>query len=464
MSKLSISHSFVSCSNTPCPHTAHPADSPQAVSQSSADHPKVVHATAVRSALASATIVRHLSVLSLCLSAFACGDSTSTIDAGPLDAADDVTDTGTGIDAVSDARVVESCDDEGATRVGVCGMCGTQSETCTAGEWAPQSECLNQGECAVGAVETEDTAACGQRQRICLDGCMWGAWSTVVEDGPCSPGEVFEDDPNGCGEGVSADTVCNDSCAFELVDESQCTDACGPRVAYPHFEERVCIPEGETHIFYYDRSGREPVVASRNPTLSTFQIDRYPVTEARYQACIDAGECPPMADPPRGENFAAIVRAEGSYRYCDFVGASLPTLAQVWRAARGDCEFAASFAWSECAAGVFPGGDDCASVVSCASECASEANSYCSPVDTTPASAGVFPVEYFPGRGPQSEWVRDEVAASEAGLGEEYDGHDPTLLPDEARGGSAFFEFVVGRNTGSNLAVRGSFRCVWEVR
>jgi hypothetical protein len=98
----------------------------------------------------------------------------------------------------------------GATRVAICGNCGMQSQTCTGGRWTPGSACLNEGECAVAAVQTATTRRCGQRQRLCGTTCTWGDWAQSAPDtGECDRGaERF---CSGGGMGV-CDEMCHWTC------------------------------------------------------------------------------------------------------------------------------------------------------------------------------------------------------------------------------------------------------------
>ncbi|MEM6956127.1 MAG: SUMF1/EgtB/PvdO family nonheme iron enzyme [Myxococcota bacterium] len=378
----------------------------------------------------------------LVLAAVACSDSTEPTDAGA-------------VDATLETGVSNLCDDEGATRVAECGMCGTQSQACTSGEWTAQSECLGEGSCQVGDVETEDTVRCGQRQRICMDGCVWGPWDDIVEQGVCSPGEVFND-PDGCGPGISANTVCSDSCEYELADPSQCSTECGPRVPGTELEERLCIPPGDTVVFMTMENilWEEADLTAHPVSVSRFEIGRFPVTLERFQQCVEAGDCTGTAhaDEP---GWAAIASPTDAQEYCESLGGQLPTLAQLWRASRGDCEHPATFPWNACEPGLEREGGNCEHEVRCSEDCATRANSRCSPVGSTVGTAGAFGIEEV-SRLNGSESVRDAFIEA----GPDYRGLDPVLVAERPLlPGSQVFWGLVARFP----AVSGQFRCVWEV-
>ncbi len=104
-----------------------------------------------------------------------------------------------------EAPSCECQDGESGTRP--CGNCGSQSRSCADGHWADWSSCGSEGECAVGAVESEacgsDVGACvaGAHTRSCAATCTWSAFGECAGAGQVEPvAEV-------CGD--SADNNCN---------------------------------------------------------------------------------------------------------------------------------------------------------------------------------------------------------------------------------------------------------------
>jgi formylglycine-generating enzyme required for sulfatase activity len=120
-----------------------------------------------------------------------------------------------------------------------------------------------------------------------------------------------------------------------------CLDPSGPGA------DRISIPAG-TFLMGCDEAVdplcADPDTEDERPvhavTLSAYRIDRVEVTQADFQACLDAGRCTPPAcdfDPVTSpDRPVACVTVEQARAFCAFAGGRLPTEAEWERAARGD--------------------------------------------------------------------------------------------------------------------------------
>jgi formylglycine-generating enzyme required for sulfatase activity len=243
----------------------------------------------------------------------------------------------------------ETCGTEGMTRTAACGNCGLESQTCTAGFWVGDGTCLSQGMCASGATESRMTGMCQEERRICDSTCAWRDWSPVGSPGVCMPGAIRSVEGGACGAGTWTET-CNDMCAWA----STCEDPCrGMRRTAPFDEEEICVPGGEFvrgGVGYLDS---EPV---SNVFVSTFLIDRYPVTNRRFLACRADMQCltpvpnheagwdsPARADYPVSASFPRALAEE----FCNWAGGRLPTEAEYEKAFRGPAPRATAFPWGD---------------------------------------------------------------------------------------------------------------------
>lgn len=275
-------------------------------------------------------------------------DAEPIADASEQDTSAGGDDGGTDAWVEPDAGGPEPCGEEGATRIAMCGHCGMQSQRCGAsGTWENVGECLYQGECAAGAVETRSTDRCGEETRLCDAMCHWLAWSTVTPDAECVAGEERTVADSTCGAGFARQR-CSASCAWTAT--GVCVDECGdmPRTS-PVLSTEICIPAG-----MFVRGDPVFTTPIADVYVSAFYIDKYPVTNERYRACMAAGAC----TTPSG-SFSHIITDDTQLRrpvisvdwqqavdFCAWDGGRrLPTSAEWEKAARGPSPRSQLYTW-----------------------------------------------------------------------------------------------------------------------
>ncbi len=282
----------------------------------------------------------------------ACGDGAG-VDGGSSDAGVVGVDAGGsdgGTDAGTDAGP-ERCPTPGEMRVGPCGFCGMGTEQCSAaGVWEPVSACLGEGECGAGATETMALDRCGEQQRICLATCEWTDWETTTPVGECEPDALRLVD-EGCPSGQVAEQTCNATCTWE--ETRACHDPCGGTArTSPEASAEVCVPAGPFVRGSTTYPDTQPVA---EVFVSAFYIDRYPVTNDRYRACVTAGVCPrPLSgearvsldDPTRGRYPVNGLPWDAAVAFCGWDGGRrLPTEAEWEKAVRGPAPRTNVYPW-----------------------------------------------------------------------------------------------------------------------
>lgn len=280
--------------------------------------------------------------LPLVLLALSGCDGAGGVDAGPLPSDD------SGVDAGAAACTA------GDTRTSICGMCGMVGQTCSStGEWEDTSECLAQGECLEGSVETRDMPLCALEQRVCTASCEWSDWEVVEPEGDCEPGQRRTSGEL-CSAGLERDETCSATCEWE--GDTVCADACGGTAAIratPEWEREVCIPEGMFFRGSMSQPGSrtQPV---REVFISSFYIDAYPVTNRRYQQCVDAGACSSPTGPyarltPEFSDFAVQgITQSMAADFCAWDGGRrLPTGGEWEKAARGPSPRMNDYLWGD---------------------------------------------------------------------------------------------------------------------
>ena len=226
-----------------------------------------------------------------------------------------VVDTGTNspLDAsdsdIGDAVAVGDCTPD-MTRTESCGACGQRLDTCSsAGTWMV-GDCVEGGLCFPGEVDVRigyvlGEPACGRDERLCSSACTWGDWS-VVRPGYPAPGEssaiyyleqdqyafrppcadqtavISRDDPLTCQE-LRSPYVFDDE-GVEIVGYN-CNRGCpgAPRDGGDETEREICVPAG---AYQWGPRPNHQVIATE-----AYYIDRHAVSRARYQRCVDSGEC-----------------------------------------------------------------------------------------------------------------------------------------------------------------------------
>jgi len=193
---------------------------------------------------------------------------------------------------------------------------------------------------------------CFERTRTCDAMCNWQSWVTTSEAGECEPG-TSRTLTEGCPAPQERTEFCLDSC--EWVEDRECSDVCVGRArTMPWYMEELCVGEGLFLRGTTNRLASYVVKPQLEVFVSSFYVDRYPVTNRRYRACVNAGVCElPVAngatdymDPTKDDHPVHAVHYDQAAAYCAWDGGRrLLTEAEWEKAARGPAPRDVDFPW-----------------------------------------------------------------------------------------------------------------------
>jgi formylglycine-generating enzyme required for sulfatase activity len=251
------------------------------------------------------------------------------------------------------ARTDCDCTTPGDTRIVDCGNCGEASQECGLDlQWEYPGDCLNEGECSAGAMETDVCDLCGSRSRICSNQCTWGTWDESACTGICSPGERLYE-PSVTSPWLTVISECSSSCEFEVIEEGSADCLLPPRAGNLDYKDEICVEAGPFIMgapCAVPSGGYEHTI-----NLSAYFIDKYAVTVSRYRECVQSGGCQAPTDPDStyfDSNAEAKPITEVDWNQADVFcqwdgGRRLPTEAQWEKAAKGPAPRQVTYPWGD---------------------------------------------------------------------------------------------------------------------
>lgn len=209
----------------------------------------------------------------------------------------------------------------------------------------------------------------------------------AAEQAPTPPPSTCQDrDGDGYGIGCERGPDCNDSdrsvhpgaievcnfrdddCSGEIDDGIVCQQP-------PVLTHIIDVPAASFRMGTDDASGGPDERPAHSVRLKAFRLDSYEVTNGRYKACVDRGDCaqPALKNSKQRDNYYGVdayadypvvhVSWEQANTFCKAEGGRLPTEAEWEMSARGPGDQARMFPWgnevADCSKANFGGNKGC---------------------------------------------------------------------------------------------------------
>jgi len=322
---------------------------------------------------------------------------------------------GSGFDSGTSCDDTNLCtDDQCDTFVGGCAH-KPNAMDCDDGNACTGKDVCTSGKCVGPPATCDDANACTTDACDTKGGCI----HTGLSQGACGA--------DGKGTCI-AGTCCQPACAGKSCGPDGCGGTCGAcekGSSCTSGGKCQAYPAGMTLVaagnFWMgcnpntDNCGSDDEKPIHEVTLPAYFIDLDEVTNAKYKACVDAGKCtwgckqPAIGDEQKP---ASCVSWNQAQKFCEWVGARLPTEAEWEKAARGGCD---QYADKPCQASMpkFPWGyaaADCAHAVMLDSGTNKDGcGTGLGPVGSKAAGKSVYGLSDLAGNA--AEWVSDWYGA-----------------------------------------------------